>query len=176
MMKYIETPRLILRSWTEEDLLPFVQLNSDENVMKYFAKSLSENESREMFNRIQTHFEENGYGLYAVETKKHKAFIGFTGFQKIPFETDFTPGIEIGWRLMFDKWGKGYATEAASACLRYAGERLEFKEVYSFTTIWNKMSENVMQKIGMEKVKEFNHPLLAENHLLSKHVLYKKVL
>lgn len=172
-MNYIETPRLILRDWTEEDFLPFSQLNSDEHVMKYFLKTLSEEELREGFDKIRQHFQENGYGLYAVESKKQKSFIGFTGFQKINFDADFTPGIEIAWRLMFDKWGKGYATEAALACLEYAKANLDFKEVYSFTTIWNSMSENIMQKIGMEKAKEFNHPLVPEDHLLSKHVLYK---
>ncbi|NDV47239.1 N-acetyltransferase [Paludibacter sp. 221] len=172
-MDYIETPRLILRDWREDDFPAFAKMNSDENVMKYFPKTLMEEESREMFNQIQNHFEKYGYSAYAIESKKHKTVIGFAGFHNIDFDADFTPGVEILWRLQFDKWGKGYATEAASACLRYAKVRLDFKEVYSYTTIWNKMSENVMQKIGMNKISEFNHPLLPEGHLLSKHVLYK---
>lgn len=169
----METPRLILRDWKEEDLIPFTLLNKDEHVMKYFPKTLSEEETRALYDRIQRHFKDNGFGLYAIETKKRNEFIGFTGFQRISFEADFTPGVEIGWRLKFDKWGKGYATEASSACLRYANEQLDFKEVYSFTSIWNSMSEHVMQKLDMQKVKEFDHPLLPPDHFLCRHVLYK---
>lgn len=174
-MIYMETPRLVLRDWREEDLPAFTEMSRDENVMKYFPQTLTEEETHALYERIRMHFSEHGFGLYALETKKYGEFIGFTGLQHIPFEADFTPGVEIGWRLRFDKWGKGYATEAARACLQYAHERLDLNEVYAFTSIWNAMSEHVMIKLDMMRVKEFDHPLLA-NHFLTRHVLYKKEL
>jgi len=172
-MVYIETPRLILRDWKEEDIQPFADMNSNSHVMRYFLKSLTEKESLEFHNRIQDEFSQYGYGLYAVEKKEDGAFIGYTGFHNITFDVDFAPGVEIGWRIKYEDWNKGYATEAAKACLLYAKEHLPFHVIWSFTSISNKSSERVMQKIGMEKVKEFPHPLLPDSHLLKEHVLYK---
>src|SRR5699024_12133542 len=60
-----------------------------------------------------------GFGLYAVEEKTNNEFIGFIGFHRATFEADFTPCIEIGWRLKKEAWGKGYATEGAASCLKY---------------------------------------------------------
>lgn len=148
-MIYIETPRLILRDWKEEDLEPFRKLNLDEEVMRYFPKTYSEEETDAFYKVIKKEFEECKYGL-----------------------ADFTPCIEIGWRLKRDAWGKGYATEGAKACLKYGFTELNFKEVYSFTAKINKPSEKVMKKIGMQYVKEFDHPKLEPNNKLCKHVLY----
>lgn len=172
-MIYIETPRLLLHSWKEEYILPFAKLNSDPNVMKYFLKALSETESLEFYNRIQEEFSQYGYGLYAVEKKENKKFIGYTGFHNIPFNVDFAPGVEISWRIKSEDWNKGYATEAAKACLSYAKENLPLKTIWSFTSIPNKSSERVMQKIGMTKVRKFPHPAVPDNHPLKEHVLYK---
>jgi len=172
IMIYIETPRLILRDWKEEDLEHFRKLNSDEEVMKYFPKTLSEEETDSFYNAINKEFKDYNYGLYAVEVKATKEFIGFIGFHRATFEADFTPCVEIGWRLKKDAWGKGYATEGAKACLEYGFTNLNFKEVYSFTAKINRPSQNVMKKIGMHFVKEFNHPKIERNSNLCRHVLY----
>lgn len=175
-MIYIETPRLLLRDWTAEDILPFADINSHPQVMKYFLKSLTEEESLDFYNRIRDEFSQYGYGLYAVEKKEDGAFIGYTGFHNIPFDVDFAPAVEIGWRIRYDDWNKGYATEAAKACLLYAKKHHLFKTIWSFTSLSNKSSERVMQKIGMKKEKEFPHPAVPDNHPLKKHVLYKILL
>lgn len=175
-MIYIETPRLLLRGWKEEDILPFAGINSDPHVMRYFLKALTEEESLDFFNRIQCEFAQCGYGLYAVEKKDDGAFIGYTGFHHIPLEVDFAPGVEIGWRIRYEDWNRGYATEAAKAVLVYARERLPFDRVWSFTSLSNRGSERVMQKIGMTKEKEFSHPAVPDGHSLKEHVLYKKLL
>ena len=172
-MVYIETPHLLLRDWEEEDILPFVRMNSDKEVMEFFITTLTEEETMAFYCRIRKEFEEYGYGLYAVECKETQNFLGYVGFHNIAFESDFTPGVEIGWRLCRDAWGKGYATEAASACPDYASDNLPFKTVYSFTAIPNKRSERVMQKIGMHFEKEFDHPLVEQGHWLCRHILYK---
>ena len=99
--------------------------------MEFFITTLTQEETMAFYCRIRKEFEEYGYGLYAVECKKTRNFLGYVGFHNIAFESDFTPGVEIGWRLCRDVWGKGYATEAASACLDYASDNLPFKTVYS---------------------------------------------
>lgn len=171
-MIYIETPRLILRDWQEEDLGHFRELNSDEKVMQYFSKILSKQETDAFYDAINKEFKDYNFGLYAVEAKENKDFIGFIGFHRATFAADFTPCIEIGWRLKKDAWGKGYATEGAKACLEYGFKKLNFKEVYSFTAKINKPSENVMKKIGMSYIKDFNHPKVEPDSNLYRHVLY----
>ncbi len=172
-MIYIETQHLYIRDWKRSDLQSLVALNRDSNVMKYFLKTLTPTESIGLFNRFKDNLDNQGYGLFAIERKEDQAFIGFVGFNTFDFDTDFAPGIEIAWRLHTDYWNKGYATEAAQACLKYARENLDFETVYSFTTRQNKRSEQVMIKIGMTKVKEFEHPQIPKDHPLLHHVLYR---
>lgn len=171
-MKYFETERLIFRDWKEDDLKEFRIMNKDERVMKYFAKSLTEQETDAFYSIIQDEFRHHGYGLYAVETKHNSEFIGFIGFHYADFNAEFTPCIEIGWRLKYDAWGFGYATEGAKACLKYGAETLNFDNVYSFTSKNNHQSEGVMKKIGMVKIDEFDHPNIIEGSSLREHVLY----
>ena len=109
----------------------------------------------------------------AIATVAAHAFIGYVGLHDITFDVDFAPAVEIGWRLIPEVWNQGYATEAASACLEYAKKTLGLKELYSFTSLPNKRSERVMQKTGMVKSKEFDHPLVSPDHPLCRHVLYK---
>lgn len=171
-MTYIETDRLILRSWKQEDLSLFIAMNKDKRVMRYFPTTLSETETEAFYNRISDEFCRKGWGLYAVEIKSTGEFIGYVGMHEIGFEAEFTPGIEIGWRLAADFHNNGYATEAAKAVLLMAKES-GIKRLYSFTAKINAPSERVMQKIGMVKAGEFNHPKLMEDSPLLRHVLYQ---
>lgn len=170
-MIYIETKRLILRTWKPEDLPLFIAMNKDKEVMRYFPQPLSKSETESFYNRIQDEFNRKGWGLYAVEIKSNGEFIGYVGLHEIGFEADFTPGIEIGWRLAGNHHNQGYATEAAKAVLKLAKE-LGIKRLYSFTAKANAPSERVMQKIGMIKTGEFAHPKLPESSPLQRHVLY----
>lgn len=173
MKQYIKTRRLILRSWQEEDIVHLARLNSDDKVMEFFLKKMSHEETLALYNQIQEEFMAYGFGVYAVEEKETGTFIGFVGLHHVTFEVDFAPAIEILWRLLPDFWGKGYATEAAMACLNYAKDELKLKEIVSFTSLPNKRSEHVMQRIGMTRIKEFNHPLVEPGHRLYTHILYK---
>lgn len=170
-MIYAETERLILRSWKPEDLSLFADMNKDKRVMRYFPATLSEDETDTFYNRIRDEFNRSGWGLYAVELKSTGDFIGYVGLHEIGFEADFTPGIEIGWRLAADYHNQGYATEAAKAVLKLA-KRLGLDCLYSLTAKVNIPSERVMQKIGMTKVGEFDHPKLSKDSPLLTHVLY----
>lgn len=169
----IETERLILRQWEESDYLPFISMGFDPEVMKYFPKCLTQEESINFIKAVTGIIDENKWGFWAVELKESQEFIGFIGLLSQPTQFDFSPCIEIGWRLAKDFWGQGYATEGAKAALEYAFNTLNLDKVVSFTASVNQPSESVMKKLGMKKVGEFNHPKLSQNHDLAKHVLYE---
>lgn len=169
----ITTPRLIIRHWKDEDTEPFVQMNMDAEVMRYFPSTLTPDETMAQIARIKQHFTGYGYGLYALERTDTAQFIGFTGFAHPGFESYFTPCVEIGWRLGKEHWGQGFATEAAIACIQHGFNTLGFKDIFSWTATINKPSYKVMEKAGLKHIGGFEHPLLPDGHILKPHVLYK---
>jgi RimJ/RimL family protein N-acetyltransferase len=171
----ISTERLRLRLWRDEDLAPFAALNADPRVMEHFPKTLDRAESDEFAARIRTGLAERGFGLWAVEVPGRAEFIGYVGLKEWTFEAPFTPCIEIGWRLAFEHWGKGFASEAAGAVLAHAFGPLGLSEVVSFTVPANRRSRAVMERLGMRRSPEddFEHPLLPEGHALRPHVFYR---
>ncbi len=174
MANYLfRSARLGFRKWEEDDLHPFAAMCSDPAVMQYFPQTLSFQETQELVTRINTHFEEKGYGLYAVELLSIQSFVGFIGFSTPRFQADFTPCTEIGWRLQKEVWGNGLATEGAMKCLEYGFEQFHFPEIVSFTSIINRPSIRVMEKAGMQFAGTFDHPLIVDGSPLRKHVLYK---
>lgn len=171
-MKETLTPRLTLRRWKDEDKEPFANLNADPQVMEFMPKALSSEESHSLVERIESNFKEHGFGLFAAELVNSQTFIGFIGLAIPRFQASFTPCVEIGWRLAFEHWGNGYATEGARAVLQFAFTELNLKEVVSFTVPANLRSRRVMERIGMKFIEEFEHPSLPEGHPLRRHVLY----
>lgn len=167
----IRTKRLLLRRWTDDDREPFAALNADPSVMERFPAPVSREESDALVDRIEAGLEQRGWGLWALEAPD--GFIGFTGLSIPSFEADFLPAVEVGWRLARSAWGKGYASEAASASLRYGFQELGLKEVISFTARENLRSQRVMRRIGMVYAREFDHTVLPEGHHLRRHVLYR---
>lgn len=168
-----ESDRLGFRRWKNDDREAFARMNADPQVMEYFPNTLTQAESDKLIQRFEQHTEEKGFGIWAVERKEDGAFIGFIGLLEVGFDAGFQGAVEIGWRLDNKFWKQGYATEGAKACLDYAFRILGLTEVWSFTAAINQPSETVMQRIGMEKVKEFDHPKLEEGSPLRRHVLYK---
>ncbi len=169
----IQTDRLNLRTWTSADVPLLSKINQDKNVMEFFPALQDSKTTQQKIQRYNLDIEETNFGLFATEIRASGDFIGFIGLNRTTFKSFFTPCIEIGWRLAFEHWGNGYATEGARACLQYGFRELKLSEVYSFTAVSNFRSENVMKKIGMTKIGEFDHPKLPEKHWLQKHVLYK---
>ncbi len=169
----LHTPRLHLRRWRPSDLAPFATLNAHPRVMEYYPKPLTPDESDALTSRIQAHFEQFGFGLWAVEIPNVAPFAGFVGLAVPSFEAHFTPCVEIGWRLAVDYWGNGYATEAARTALAFAFETLELGDVVSFTTTRNRRSRRVMERIGMscDPADDFDYPTIG--HPLRRHVLYR---
>ncbi|SFO69492.1 Protein N-acetyltransferase, RimJ/RimL family [Pseudomonas sp. NFACC24-1] len=171
----LESARLLLRQWRDDDLPEFAAMCADPQVMRYFPARLSRLESAALIGRVRGHFAEHGFGLWALERKDTGAFIGFTGLGVVGFDAPFTPAIEIGWRLAREHWGLGYASEAAWTALRCAFDQLTLDEVVAFTAVDNLPSQKVMQAIGMQHDPEddFEHPTLAVGHPLRHHVLYR---
>lgn len=146
----------------------------DEAVMQHFPKTLSEKETLELIDRLKKHFDDHGYCYFAVDLLKTDEFIGFTGLANQIWESEFTPCVDMGWRLKRAAWGKGYATEAAKACLEAAFTQFGLTEVVAFATDTNVPSENVMKKLGMQFIGTVQHPAI-ENDTRFKHcVVYQK--
>lgn len=168
-----ESQRLGFRRWKEMDKAPFAAMTADPEVMRYFPKLLGNEEADRLIDRFETHMDDKGYTMWAVERKADRAFIGFIGLLEITMAIEGCGAAEIGWRLDKRFWKQGYAAEGAQACLAYAFSSLDMAEVYSFTAENNLPSETVMKRIGMIKVGEFEHPKLEAGSPLKRHVLYK---
>ena len=125
----LETERLILRPWREEDRAPFAALNADPRVTGHLGGVLDRAESDAIVDRVVAGFVEHGHGPWALEVKGGPAFIGFCGIWEPSFNAHFTPCTEVGWRLAHDAWGRGYATESAEAALAYGFGPLGLEEM-----------------------------------------------
>jgi RimJ/RimL family protein N-acetyltransferase len=153
----VRTARLWLRPWRDEDVEPFAAMNADARVMEHFPARLSREETEALVGRLRAHFEQHGWGLWAVEVPGVAPFVGFVGLTTVPFSAPFTPAVEVGWRLAFEHWGLGLA------------------EVVSLTVPSNLRSRRVMEKLGLHRspADDFDHPRLPEGHPLRRHVLYR---
>ncbi len=170
----IETERLILRRWREDDKEFFAKLNADPKVMKYYPNVLSTEESNALAKICSDLVAKNGWGFWALETISDNRFIGFTGLNQPDYELPVDACVEIGWRLASEAWGQGYATEAAKACLDFAFENLVLDEVYAFSSVANQKSRAVMERLNMINLNSnFNHSLLVDHEKLQEHVLYR---
>ncbi|KPB71936.1 GNAT family N-acetyltransferase [Pseudomonas cannabina] len=171
----LDSARLLMRQWRDDDLPVFAAMCTDPQVMRYFPAPLSRLESAAMIGRLRGHFAELGFGFWALERKDTGEFIGFTGLHVVGFKAPFTPAIEIGWRLAREHWGLGFASEAAWTALGCGFERLKLEEIVSFTAFNNQPSQKVMQAIGMQhdESDNFEHPDLPDGHPLKPHVLYR---
>lgn len=172
----LETPRLILRPWQEEDRAPFAAMNADPVVMHFFAASLTRQQSDESIERYRAGFDKNGFSFFATILRETNAFAGIIGLQVM---RDLVPNlpqpaVEIGWRLSQACQGQGLATEGATAIVDYAFNQLGLKEVVAITALPNRASRNVMEKLGMTHRPEldFDHPRIPAGHTYRRHTLY----
>jgi RimJ/RimL family protein N-acetyltransferase len=171
----IETEGLLLRPWREADRDPFYRITSDPRVMEFFYTIPTREQSDALIDRCAAHFEEHGFTFFAAELRESGELAGFIGLAHTPFEAHFTPCVEIGWRLGFEFWNRGLATEGARAALRYGFERLRLDEIVAFTVPGNVRSRRVMEKLGMtyNPADDFDHPGVPDGHPLRRHVLYR---
>jgi ribosomal-protein-alanine N-acetyltransferase len=171
----LQTERLILRQWHDADHEPFARMNADPRVMEFFPATLSREQSDALIKRIEAHFRQHGFGLYAAELRSDRTFAGFVGLNVPSFKARFTPCVEAVWRIAPELWGQGLATEGARAAIDYGFQVLSLKEVVSFTVPANLRSRRVMEKLGMthNPADDFDHPQLPPGHALRRHMLYR---
>jgi len=171
----IITDRLLLRRWRDADREPLARINADPAVMEHFPNPLSREQSDQLIQRIEAHFEQHGFGLWAAELRASSECIGFIGLSVPRFEAAFTPCVEIGWRLAAHSWGRGLAIEGARAVVNHGFAVVGLPEIVSFTVPENVRSRRVMEKLGMthDPRDDFDHPQLPPGHPMRRHVLYR---
>jgi len=147
----IETLRLILRPFSPDDLDEFAAINADPEAMRYIGtgKPQSREQTQTRLNGILNHYQQHGFGLFAMVDKTSGEFVGFCGLQHL----DNTSEIEVGYRLACRFWGRGLATEAARACLQYGFEQLGLERIVAVVQPANVPSKSVAAKIGMKHIK-----------------------
>jgi RimJ/RimL family protein N-acetyltransferase len=169
----IETPRLILRPWRDSDFAPFAEQNADPIVMRFLGGVLTREASDAYAQRAQQHLADHGFCKWAVEAPGVASFIGGVGLSHMRYEASFTPAIEVAWRLHRRFWGQGYATEAARAAMEDGFTRVGLREIVAVTALGNLPSQRVMERLGMTRSIEYDHPLLSMDSKLRRHILYR---
>jgi RimJ/RimL family protein N-acetyltransferase len=156
----LRTQRLLLRQWREDDRDAFAAVNGDPAVMEYFPAPLDRPASDALLDRLRDGLATRGWGLWAVQRTDGGPALGFVGLNPAGEEMPVAPAVEVGWRLAREHWGRGYAPEAATEALRFAFTELGLPEVLSWTTVSNRRSRRVMEKIGLtrEPERDFDHP------------------
>jgi RimJ/RimL family protein N-acetyltransferase len=171
----LRTRHLLLRRWTDQDRDDFARISRDPEVMRYRFAPLSRQESDSVIDQNEASFDENGFGLWAVERLNDRRMLGFIGFGISDFGAPFCPAIDIGWTLARDVWGRGYATEGAIAALDFAFDELQLNEVVAHTTQLNERSQAVMRRLGMthDPNDDFDAPWYEVGHPRRRFVLYR---
>jgi RimJ/RimL family protein N-acetyltransferase len=154
----IETERLLLREWRPADAEPFAALNADQEVTRFLRGPMTRAESDELLARIRAHWDQHGFGLYAVELKQTGALAGFVGLAIPSFLPEVLPAVEVGWRLASEHWGNGYATEGARASMAHAFGELGLRQVISIIDPGNAASIHVAERLGMRRGRDRIHP------------------
>lgn len=142
----LETQRLVLRPWREPDVAPMTEINREPEVRRWLG--VDPDKTAERVQAWLAHWQRHGFGLWAVEEKASGGFIGRIG---VAHQDDWTVSAhdaEIGWTLGGSAWGRGYATEGATAVLEFARAH-GLREIISITRPANVRSRRVMEKLGL---------------------------
>ena len=170
----LRTDRLLMRRWLDSDREPFAALNADPQTMVFFPQTLDREASDGLIDLIEERFDQQGYGLWALEVAGTGEFIGFTGLNPMPDGVPGADGVEVGWRLDRHAWHHGYATEAARAALGVAFDGVGLEEIWSITAVLNEPSQAVMRRLGLAEAARFDHPRIPAGHPLQPHVAYHR--
>ena len=145
----LETERLYLRELNENDFDALCKIMQDEETMYAYEGAFSDKEARDWLDRQLSRYRENGFGLWAVVLKETGEVIGQCGLTIQPWKNEQV--LEIGYLFQRKFWHKGYASEAAAACKKYAFEVLKADEVCSIIRDTNLPSQRVAERNGMTK-------------------------
>jgi RimJ/RimL family protein N-acetyltransferase len=172
----LETERLIIRPFEEQDRALFHEINSDETVMEFYPFRRTRAQSDEVFEKGRKGLADTGYGYTAVEIKATGECIGYCCLAIPELEPVLPSGtVEIGWRTAVRYWGNGYTSEAARALLADGFTRRSLVEIISFAVPANRRSLAVMERIGMQPdpKRDFDHPKIGADYAhLRRHVVY----
>jgi RimJ/RimL family protein N-acetyltransferase len=162
----ISTPRLRLRRWRPEDEAAMAEINRDPEVTRYLNRPVDEEAVAAFYGICVAHWEEHGFGFYAVEGREPSTSGRFIGFVGVAFPS-YLPAVarrpELGWRLGRSTWGRGLATEAATAAREDAFGRLGLEELISIIHPDNAASQRVATKMGMTIEGELHNPVLGRD-------------
>jgi RimJ/RimL family protein N-acetyltransferase len=157
----VDTERLVLRRWSDEDAPALAAINADPEVMRYIGagRPLGRALSDELLTRFEREWDERGFGLWAVEEADTPGrLVGFCGLTVPMFLPEVLPAVEVGWRLAPDAWGRGIATEAARAALAFGFGDLGMREIIAIVHPANARSLRVCEKLGMARGRDRLHP------------------
>ena len=165
---------VLVRNWQDSDLAGYAAMNGDPEVMKYFPRLLTHEESEASMNRQRALINQQGWGLWAVEVGG--SFAGFAGLAVPKFEAPFMPCVEIGWRFRREYWGRNIAYRAAQQALDFGFGTLNLPEIVAFTATANERSRRLMERLefARNEANDFDHPNIAIGHPLRRHVLYRR--
>lgn len=173
----IETPRLILRRFREDDREAFAAMNGDPRVGEWLGGTSDRAASDATLDRINAHIDEHGWGLWAAARKSDARVVGMIGLSTVKADAlPVGPAVEMGWRLVHEAWGQGLASEGAQAALDWGLAHIDTPEIIAFTASTNLKSQSIMSRIGMtpDPSRDFDHPRLAHDHPLRRHVVYAR--
>jgi len=166
----INTERLLLRGWRDDDLKPWAEMNADPEVRAHLGPLLTAEQAAASMRHFQEGLDRDGYGFWALEVRETGEFVGMAGLDAVDDDVPVS-GVEIGWRLARSAWGHGYATEAAVALLEYGFKTVDLPEILAITTSDNVRSQAVMRRLGMSPAETFEY---EEDGVHSTNVVFRK--
>ncbi|WP_299347985.1 GNAT family N-acetyltransferase [uncultured Maritalea sp.] len=170
----IETERLILRPFVDADTDTFASFTADPVVMRFYPDVQTRQEAELWLSRCAERFAKHGFHMMAVERKSDGALLGLAGCGRIPYDVPGPSDVEAGWLFGKQYWGKGYATEAASAAIAHTFSNFDVPEIVAITYRNNWPSRKVMEKLGFihNPLRDFEHTQLPRDSKVLPHVLY----
>ncbi len=172
----LETDRLILREWREEDVDPFMAALDSDAVMRWLGGRQPRDHYVEVQRRRAQEQAEHGHSFWIMERRSDGAIMGFCGIRRGQHAGTPIYGLpELGWRLRADEWGRGYAKEAALAAMAWwRNDMPDDDRVIAYTVPGNAASWGLMIALGMTRRVEmdFDHPAFPVGHPLCRHIVY----
>ena len=149
----IETERLQLREYRQDDLDALYEILSDPVTMQHYPKPYDAAGTQRWLDWSFDNYKTYGFGLWAIILKETGTFIGDCGITMQPIDGQQLP--EIGYHIHKNFWRNGYAKEAATAVRDWAFENRNFDSLYSYMKYTNVASYSTARSLGMEKIKEY---------------------
>lgn len=170
----IETERLLLRRWREEDVEPHYRLVNHPAIVRTLGGPPNRAASEEVVTRQNGILDANGSCFWAVEHRATGRFIGWCGIKPGSDPTPIAHLSEIGWTIDPAFWRQGLAREVATAVLAWAWTHTDHGRIHAITTPGNTASWGLMERLGMTRLADgdFNHPALPPGDPLRPHITY----